>query len=159
MSLIISNNLFTALYLASGYTSEILDPSSDQTVDEAILPKGRELPMLILFDSGKQQSLKKVMQLTINTFVREEESLMIATNHHKDELEGELAKQCQIVPSRSLSGIESQWMILVADSLWTYEKLSRARNGLVILMDISAENWYVFLCCCHVSCAYSYCFS
>ena len=81
------------------------------------------------------------MQLTINTFVREEESLMIATNFHKNELEGELAKQCQIVHSRSLSGIESQWMILVADSLWTYEKLSRARNGLAILIDISEENW------------------
>ena len=132
----------------------------DESVDADTLPKGRELPLLILFDSGKQQSLKKIMQLTINRFVKEDESLIIATIDHKDELEGQIDRQCQILDPRSLSGIESQWMIVTAqDQSWSYELLSRARNGLVILMDISADDWYVFLCCCHVSCAYSYCFS
>ena len=127
----------------------------DESVDPDTLPKGRELPLLILFDSGKQQSLKKIMQLTINRFIKEDESLIIATRWHKDELEGQIDRQCQILDPRSLSGIESQWMIVTAsDQVWTYEKLSRARNGLVILMDISADDWYVFLCCCHVSCAY-----
>ena len=120
----------------------------DESVDADTLPKGRELPLLILFDSGKQQSLKKIMQLTINRFVKEDESLIIATRWHKDELEGQIDRQCQILDNTSLSGIESQWMILTAaDQWWLYEPLSRARNGLVILMDISAENWYVFLCC------------
>ena len=132
----------------------------DESVEADTLPKGRELPLLILFDSGKQQSLKKIMQLTINRFVKEDESLIIATRKHENELVGQIDRQCQILHTDTLSGIESQWMILTAaDQIWTYEKLSRARNGLVILMDISADNWYVFLCCCHVSCAYSYCFS
>ena len=132
-----------------------MDPSLDESVNADTLPKGRELPLLILFDSGKQQSLKKIMQLTINKFVSDKDSLIIATIHHKDELEGQLDRQCQILHPDSLSGIESQWMIVTAyDNSWTYEKLSRARNGLVILMDISADDWYVFLCCCHVSCAY-----
>ena len=132
----------------------------DESVHADTLPKGRELPLLILFDSGKQQSLKKIMQLTINRFIKEDESLIIATNEHKDELEGQIDRQCQILDPYSLSGIESQWMLLTADDQkWLYEPLSRARNGLVILMDISADDWYVFLCCCHVSCAYSYCFS
>ena len=132
----------------------------DESVDADTLPKGRELPLLILFDSGKQQSLKKIMQLTINRFIKEDESLIIATIKHKNELEGQVDRQCQILHPDSLSGIESQWMIVIAhDQLWNYEKLSRARNGLVILMDISDDDWYVFLCCCHVSCAYSCCFS
>ena len=143
-----------------GDIKDILDSSLDQPVSEATLPKGRELPLLILFDSGKQQSLKKIMQLAIKKFVTDKESLIIATDEHKDELEGQIDRQCQILHPESLSGIESQWMIVIAaDQQWFYEPLSRARNGLVILMDISAENWYVFLCCCHVSCAYSYCFS
>ena len=137
-----------------------MDPSLDVSVDADTLPKGRELPLLILFDSGKQQSLKKIMQLTINRFVKEDESLIIATRKHKNELEGQIDRQCQILDPYSLSGIESQWMIVTAqDQFWRYETLSRARNGLVILMDISHDYWYVFLCCCHVSCAYSYCFS
>ena len=136
-----------------------MDPSLDESVDADTLPKGRELPLLILFDSGKQQSLKKIIQLTVNTFIREDESLIISTRWYKNELEGLIDRQCQIIHPESLSGIESQWMILIADDQrWRYESLSRARNGLVILMDISAEKWYVFLCC-HVSCAYSYCFS
>ena len=120
-----------------------MDPSLDESVAADTLPKGRELPLLILFDSGKQQSLKKIMQLTINKFVKEDESLIIATtNEHKDELEGQIDRQCQILDPRSLSGIESQWMILTAaDQFWNYEALSRARNGLVILMDISFEIW------------------
>ena len=126
-----------------------MDPSLDVSVDADTLPKGRELPLLILFDSGKQQSLKKIMQLTINRFIKEDESLIIATRKHKNELEGQIDRQCQILDPDSLSGIESQWMMVTAqDQFWSYEKLSRARNGLVILMDISAgENWYVFLCC------------
>ena len=141
-------------------TTDILDPSLDESVDADTLPKGRELPLLILFDSGKQQSLKKIMQLTINRFIKEDESLIIATIKHKNELEGQIDRQCQILDPYSLSGIESQWMILTAaDQVWLYEPLSRARNGLVILMDISDDYWYVFQCCCHVSCAYSYCFS
>ena len=100
------------------------------------------------------------MQLTINTFVGDKDSLIICTNAYKNELEGQIDRQCQILDPDSLSGIESQWMLLTAsDQFWLYEPLSRARNGLVILMDISAKSWYVFLCCCHVSCAYSYCFS
>ena len=127
----------------------------DESVDADTLPKGRELPLLILFDSGKQQSLKKIMQLTINKYVSDKDSLIIATIAHKDELEGQIDRQCQILDPFSLSGIESQWMIVIAhDQRWLYEPLSRARNGLVILMDISADYWYVFQCCCHVSCAY-----
>ena len=136
-----------------------MDPLLDQPVDADTLPKGRELPLLILFDSGKQQSLKKIMQLTINKFVTDKDSLIICTNAHKDELERQIDRQCQILNPESLSGIESQWLILTADDQrWSYEKLSRARNGLVILMNISADSWYVFLCC-YVSYAYSYCFS
>ena len=132
----------------------------DESVDADTLPKGRELPLLILFDSGKQQSLKKIMQLTINKYVSDKDSLIIATDEHKNELEGQIDRQCQILHPDSLSGIESQWMIVTAqDQFWRYETLSRARNGLVILMDISDDNWYVFLCCCHVSCAYLYWFS
>ena len=127
----------------------------DETVDDATLPKGRELPILILF--GKSAAtLTKVMQLSISTFVKENESLIICTRNHKEELEGQIEKkECQILPRNSLSGIESQWVIATADDQdWRYELLSRARNGLVILLDTSAEDyWYVFLCCCYVSSA------
>ena len=107
--------------------------------------------MLILFESGKQ-SLKKVMELTIKTFVKED-SLIIATDDHKHELK-ELEKKCQIISPSKLSGIEAQWLAITADDQWwRYETLSRARNGLVIVLDLSADDWYVFRCCYCVSCA------
>ena len=99
--------------------------------------------------------LINIKQLSISTFVKENESLILCTQDHKEELEGQIEKkECQILPRNSLSGIESQWVIATAaDQIWTYELLSRARNGLVILLDTSADNWYVFLCCCYVSSA------
>ena len=95
------------------------------------------------------------MQLSISTFVKKNESLIICTKDHKEELEGQIEKkECQILSPGSLSGIESQWVIATADDQeWRYEVLSRARNGLVILLDTSADRWYVFLCCCYVSSA------
>ena len=133
-----------------------MDPTMDETVDNATLPKGRDLPTLILFDKSAA-TLKKVMQLSISTFVEENESLIICTTDrlHKEVLEGQIEKkECRILYHRSLSGIESQWVIVTAhDQHWRYEVLSRARNGLVILLDTSADDWYVFLCCCYVSSA------
>ena len=100
-------------------------------------------------------ALINIKQLSISTFVKENESLIISTIAHKDELEGQIEKkECQILDKRSLSGIESHWVIATADDQeWTLELLSRARNGLVILLDTSADDWYVFLCCCYVSSA------
>lgn len=54
-----------------------MDNSKDQRVDKASLPKGNELPLLIIYES-KKHSLKQVMELTIETFVRED-SLIICT--------------------------------------------------------------------------------
>ena len=89
------------------------------------------------------------MELTINTFINQD-SLIIAT-YHQDELK-ELETNCKIVNPFKLSGIEAQWLAITAkDQNWRYETLSRARNGLVIVMDLSAKNWYVFRCCYSVS--------
>ena len=133
-----------------------MDNSNDQRVDKASLPKGNELPLLIIYDS-KKHSLKQVMELTIETFVRED-SLIISTRDHKDELSG-MTKECKILDRFSLSGIEAQWLVITADDQkWHFETLSRARNGLAIVLDISADNWYVFivlllcfLCLVHVA--------
>ena len=132
-----------------------MDNSNDQRVDKASLPQGKELPLLIIYDS-KKNSLKQVMELTIETFVRED-SLIISTSH-KDELSG-MTKECKILDVDSLSGIEAQWLVITAaDQKWLYETLSRARNGLAIVLDISATRWYVFivwllcfLCLVHVA--------
>ena len=132
-----------------------MDNSKDQRVDTASLPQGKELPLLIIYDS-KKHSLKQVMELTIETFVRED-SLIISTREHNDELSG-MTKECKILDDDSLSGIEAQWLVITADDQhWFFETLSRARNGLAIVVDISAS-WYVFivlllcfLCCVHVA--------
>ena len=98
--------------------------------------------MLIIYDS-KKHSLKQVIQLTIETFVRED-SLIISTSDHEDELSG-MTKECKILDELSLSGIEAQWLLITADDQeWEFESLSRARNGLAIVLDMSA-NWYVFI--------------
>ena len=136
-------------------TRRVLDNSKDQRVDKASLPKGKELPLLIIYDS-KKHSLKQVMELTIETFVRED-SLIISTSH-KDELSG-MTKECKILDPWSLCGIEAQWLLITADDQWwAFEPLSRARNGLAIVLDISADDWYVFivlllcfLCLVHVA--------
>ena len=121
----------------------MLDNSKDQRVDKASLPKGKELPLLIIYDS-KKHSLKQVMELAIETFVGED-SLIICTNKHKDELSG-MTKECKILDRLSLSGIEAQWLVITADDQpWLFETLSRARNGLAILLNISADDWYVFI--------------
>ena len=120
-----------------------MDNSNDQRVDKASLPKGNELPLLIIYDS-KKHSLKQVMELTIETFVRED-SLIISTRDHKDELSG-MTKECKILDDDSLSGIEAQWLVITADDqVWHFETLSRARNGLGIVLDMSAEFGYVFI--------------
>ena len=130
---------------------KVLDHSKDQRVDKASLPKGKELPLLIIYDS-KKHSLKQVMELTIETFVRED-SLIICTEYHKDELSG-MTKECKILDPYSLSGIEAQWLVITADDQgWYFETLSRARNGLAIVLDTSADPGYVFMRCCYVSCA------
>ena len=117
-----------------------MDNSKDQRVDKASLPKGKELPLLIIYDS-KKHSLKQVMELTIETFIRED-SLIICTMDHKRELSG----MAKILDKYSLSGIEAQWLVITADDQeWLFETLSRARNGLAIVLDISADNWYVFI--------------
>ena len=125
----------------------VLDNSNDQRVDKASLPKGKELPLLIIYDS-KKNSLKQVMELTIETYVKEE-YLIICTRQHKDELSG-MTKECKILDPTSLSGIEAQWLVITADDQeWLFETLSRARNGLAIVLDISADHknaWYVFYC-------------
>ena len=88
-----------------------------------------------------------MMELTIKTFIKEEDSLIIATESHQDELK-KLEKNCKIVLPENLSGIEAKWIVITADDQgWRYETLSRARNGLAILIDLSAENWYVFRRC------------
>ena len=124
-----------------------MDNSNDQRVDKASLPKGKELPLLIIYDSQKK-SLKQVMELTIETFVRED-SLIISTMVHKNELSA-MTKECKILNSVSLSGIEAQWLVITADDQsWEFETLSRARNGLAIVLDISADDtisWYVVTC-------------
>ena len=123
-----------------------MDNSNDQSVDKASLPKGKELPLLIIYDS-KKHSLKQVMELAIETFVGED-SLIICTSEHKDELSG-MTKECKILARSSLSGIEAQWLVITAeDQEWSFEALSRARNGLAIVLDISADDqyaWYVFI--------------
>ena len=121
----------------------VLDNSNDQRVDKASLPKGKELPLMIIYDSQKN-SLKQVMEVTIETFVRED-SLIICTRTHKDELNG-MTKECKILNWDSLSGIEAQWLLITADDQeWEFESLSRARNGLAIVLDMSADSWYVFI--------------
>ena len=121
----------------------VLDNSNDQRVDKASLPKGKELPLLIIYDS-KKHSLKQVMELTIETFVREDSLIISTYQKHKDELSG-MTKECKILDPVSLSGIEAQWLVITADDQgWLFETLSRARNGLGIVLDISA-NWYVFI--------------
>ena len=62
----------------------VLDNSKDLSVDKASLPKGKELPLLIIHDSNKH-SLKQVMELTIENYVNKD-SLIICTRDHKDEL-------------------------------------------------------------------------
>ena len=120
-----------------------MDHSNDQRVDKASLPKGKELPLLIIYDS-KKHSLQQVMELTIETFVRED-SLIISTVDHKDELSG-MTKECKILDQYSRIGIEPQWLVITADdTCWYLEPLSRARNGLAIVLDISADDWYVFI--------------
>ena len=120
-----------------------MDNSNDQRVDKASLPKGKELPLLIIYDS-KKHSLKQVMELTIATYVKED-SLIICTRNQKAELSG-MTKECKILGNKSLSGIEAQWLVITADDQqWFFESLSRARNGLAIVLDISSENWYVFI--------------
>ena len=120
-----------------------MDYSKDLTVDKASLPKGKELPLLIIYDS-KKHSLKQVMELTIETFVRED-SLIISTSKHKDELSG-MTKECKILDPGSLSGIEAQWLVITADDQgWYFETLSRARNGLAIVLDMSTDRWYMLL--------------
>ena len=121
-----------------------MDNSKDQRVDKASLPKGNELPLLIIYDS-KKHSLKQVMELTIETFVREDSLIICTEKKHKDELSG-MTKECKILDRDSLSGIEAQWLVITADDQgWCFEALSRARNGLAIVLDISAEKWYVFI--------------
>ena len=121
----------------------VLDNSKDLSVDKASLPKGKELPLLIIYDS-KKNSLKQVMELTIESFIRED-SLIICTEDHMDELSG-MTKECKILDKWSLSGIEAQWLVITTDDQgWHFETLSRARNGLAIVLDISAYDWYVFI--------------
>ena len=97
--------------------------------------------MLILWESNKH-SIKEVMELTIKRFVKND-SLIIATDDHQDELK-KLDNKCTILDFRSVSGIEAQWLAITAsDQNWKYELLSRGRNGLVILLDMSAYDWYV----------------
>ena len=121
-----------------------MDNSNDQRVDKASLPKGNELPLLIIYDS-KKHSLKQVMELTIETLVREDSLIISTTRKHKDELSG-MTKECKILDRLSLSGIEAQWLVLTGDDQpWYFETLSRARNGLAIVLDISADRWYVFI--------------
>ena len=121
----------------------MLDASEDRPVDEATLPKGKEgLPMLILYESNKH-SIKEVMELTIKIFVKND-SLIIATDDHKDELMELDDNKCTILDLYSVSGIEAQWLVITgSDQDWTFELLSRGRNGLVILLDMSASLWYV----------------
>ena len=98
---------------------------------------------MIIHDSTKH-SLKQVMELAIETFVGED-SLIICTRDRKDELSG-MTKECKILDKYSLSGIEAQWLVITADDQPRYfETLSRARNGLAIVLDISADDWYVFI--------------
>ena len=127
----------------------VLDPSEDkQVADEDTLPKGKEPPLMILFSSEKNP-LKEVMELTITNFIKED-SFIIATDDYMNEMK-ELDKDCKILGEFSLSGIESQWICITADDQpWRYETLSRGRNGLVILLDMSKSNWYVFMCCYYV---------
>ena len=124
-----------------------MDNSKDQRVDKASLPKGKELPLLIIYDS-KKHSLKQVMELTIENYVKED-SLIICTDARRmDELRGMrgMTKECKILDQYSLSGIEAQWLVITADDQrWYFESLSRARNGLAIVLDISADDWYVFI--------------
>ena len=125
----------------------VLDNSKDLSVDKASLPKGKELPLLIIYDS-KKNSLKQVMELTIESFIRED-SLIICTEDHMDELSG-MTKECKILDKWSLSGIEAQWLVITADDQpWYFETLSRARNGLAIVLDIGTKilfgTGYVFI--------------
>ena len=83
-----------------------MDNSNDQRVDKASLPKGKELPLLIIYDS-KKHSLKQVMELAIETFVGED-SLIISTKRHMDELSG-ITKECKVLDQLSLIG--SNWII------------------------------------------------
>ena len=98
--------------------------------------------MLILYES-KKHSIKEVMELTIKRFVKND-SLIIATLKHKDELMELDDNKCNILDLYSVSGIEAQWLVITgSDQPRSFETLSRGRNGLVILLDMSASYWYV----------------
>ena len=47
----------------------------------------------------------------------------------------------QRTPVLQYSGL----VITADDQGWYFETLSRARNGLAIVLDISADSWYVFI--------------
>ena len=117
------------------------------------MPEGKDLPMIIVFES-KKTSLKDVIELIIETFVKDDK-MIISTSDHKDELNA-FKEKCEIVDSLSLAGIEAQWLVVTAsDQPWKYETLSRARNGLIILLDISGsttwlDEWLSLLQLCRV---------
>ena len=120
-----------------GFAHAVLDPKDDQkVVDEKSLPKGKHLPMVILHEKQKQP-LAHVIKIIIEKFVQKD-SVILVSNKQDEEVKALENQKVKILHSTSLHGIENQWVILTtaSDIPCHPERLSRARNGLVVILDI-----------------------
>ena len=122
--------------LAYGY-NKILDPSRDQELDGKLLPKGKQLPMVIIHDKAKAP-LENVIKSIIANFVQDDSVTLVTRRKKLEELKAFVNSKVQILDYESLNGIEDQWIIITdaTDLALSLETLSRARNGLVMILDI-----------------------
>ena len=89
-------------------------------------------------------TLKMALEVILRNYVKGESATIC--HHEKDNVvqkdELEHFKNVKIVHRNCVSGIESQWMIAILKSYYDYpifETISRARNGLVIVLELSSN--------------------
>ena len=96
--------------------------------------------MVIIHDKAKAP-LENVIKSIMANFVQDD-SVTLVTREKHEELKAFVNPKVQILDDHSLNGIEDQW-IIITDATYVFfslETLSRARNGLVMILDIPFQS-------------------
>ena len=133
------------VYIGDSDADHQLDFSNDQKADEENLPtspKGLERPIVVLRtkDNKKNVTLNQLVDYIINNYAKDFSTTVIY--HAKEDLEVEVSDK-KIVSYRKIQGIEDEFIIYSVSSSSNNTKLNdaltRARNGLVLVIDTDSK--------------------
>ena len=98
--------------------------------------------MVIIHDKAKAP-LENVIKSIMANFVKDDSVTLVTSGSKKlEELKAFVNPKVQILDYESLNGIEDQWIIITdaTSVVFSLELLSRARNGLVMILDIPFQD-------------------